>query len=156
MTPAGKLTPGRMIVWSGLFCFCIAGLPVAAESDPRDAESLAILARYEAAAKERDVVGAVGYLVDYSVLTRGENAPQTAQLTHHHDILLIHAGEYLEAAKVLKEALKRSDAAFREFAGEAFDINMNLGYAYSHLGRTRIYNAKYFDRALEVDRKSVV
>lgn len=153
VTLVDRLTPRLMIVWAGIFGFCIAGLPVAAESGPHDAEGLAILAKYEDAARERDVVAALAYLLDYSVLSRGENAPQTAQLTHRYGVVLMRAGEYLEATRVLKMALKRSNVAFGEFAGEAFDINMNIGYAYSHWSHRRIYSSKYFDRALEVLRQ---
>lgn len=124
-----------------------------AASETEDAQGLAILARYAAAAEKRDVVAAVGHLLDYSVLTEGENSPQTAQLTHRYGVLLMRSGEYRGAVQVLKTALERCDAAFGEFAGEAFDINMNVGYAYGHLGRRRIYSFDYFDRALEVLRE---
>lgn len=152
-TIAGLPTPRLMFMWAAFWLSYAASPPAAAESDLQDKESLEILAKYETAAKERDVVAALGHLVDYSVLARGENAPQTAQLTHRYGVLLMRAGEYTEATTVLKTALKRSDAAFGELAEEAFDINMNIGYAYSHLGRRRIYSSKYFDRALDVLRQ---
>jgi tetratricopeptide (TPR) repeat protein len=126
---------------------------VAAASDTEDAAGLAILEKYAAAAEKRDVVTAVGHLLDYSVLTEGEYAPQTAKLTHRYGVLLLRSGDYRQAVNVLKSALERSNAAFGEYAGEAFEINMNIGYAYGHLGRRRIYAFDYFDRALEVLRQ---
>ena len=142
-----------MIVLVGCLCFSLVRPAAAAESNPQDADSAAILQKYAAAARAGDAVTALGYLLDYEVLTRGENAPQTARLTHRYGVLLMRKGKYLEATKVLKTALERSDAAFGEFQGEAFDINMNIGYAYSHLSRRRTYSIQYFDRALEVLRQ---
>ena len=150
---AKQLILRSLIVLAGCLSFCAVSLPAAAASDPQDADSAAILQQYAAAARAGDAVAALGYLLDYEVLTRGENAPPTARLTHRYGVLLMRKGKYLEATKVLKTALERSDAAFGEFAGEAFDINMNIGYAYSHLGRRVIYSPKYFDRALEVLRQ---
>jgi tetratricopeptide (TPR) repeat protein len=150
---AKQLILRSLIVLAGCLSFCVVSLPAAAASDPQDADSAAILQQYAAAARAGDAVAALGYLLDYEVLTRGENAPPTARLTHRYGVLLMRKGKYLEATKVLKTALERSDAAFGEFAGEAFDINMNIGYAYSHLSRRRTYSTRYFDRALEVLRQ---
>lgn len=142
-----------MIVLAAAAFSCLAGPSLTAAADAQDAENLAVLAKYAASAEERDVVAAVGHLLDYSVLTEGANAPRTAQLTHRYGVLLLRSGEYRQAVNVLKTALERSDAAFGEFAGEAFEINMNIGYAYGHLGRRRLYSFDYFDRALEVLRQ---
>jgi tetratricopeptide (TPR) repeat protein len=141
-----------IVVVSSAF-LCLANLSATAASDVQDMEGIAILQKYAAAAEKRDVVAAVGHLLDYSVLTEGEYAPQTAQLTHRYGVLLSRSGEHRQAVNVLKIALERSKVAFGEFAGEAFDINMNIGYAYGHLGRRRFYGIEYFDRALEVLRQ---
>jgi hypothetical protein len=60
---------------------CLAGPSVTAASDTQDATGLAILEKYAASAEKRDVVTAVGHLLDYSILTEGEYAPPTARLT---------------------------------------------------------------------------
>lgn len=130
--------------------FFVANVPELAAAASPDAASQAMLARYAASAQERDIVAAVGHLLDYSVLNNGENAPQTARLTQRYGVMLLRAGEYNEATSVLKTALRRTNAAFGELTDDAFHINMNIGYAYGHLGRKRIYQTKYFDRALEI------
>lgn len=154
MVRRGTLTASltsRLILFSISALSCFASVQAAA--DTQDAAGLAILARYAASAENGDTVAAVGYLLDYSELTEGEYAPQTARLTHRYGVLLMRSGDYRRAITILKTALKRSNVAFGEFAEEAFETNMDIGYAYSQLGRRRVYSTDYFDRALEVLRQ---
>ena len=76
---AKQLILRPLIVLAGCLSFCVVILPAAAGSDPQDADSAAILQQYAAAARAGDAVAALGYLLDYEVLTRGENAPPTAR-----------------------------------------------------------------------------
>lgn len=149
---ARPLTAAAALVLTIAVMTGVAGPPATAAAGAPDAAE-AILAKYAAAAEERDVVTAVKHLLDYAVLTQGEYAPKTAQLTHRYGVLLLRAGQYRQAVIALKTALERSDAAFGELEGESFDINMNLGYAYGSLGRRRIYGYPYFERALEILRQ---
>lgn len=125
---------------------------MAAGAEPDDPASAAALARFDAALAQGNEVDAVRSLLEYAEENHGENAPQTATLTHRYGYVLMRAGRYPEAVKALELALERSEAAFGEFGGEAYDINMNIGIAYSHHRPLLKPRIEHFDRALEVLR----
>jgi len=77
----------------------------------------------------------------------------TVDLTNRHGYVLYQAGEYREATMVLKKALERTTAAFGESGGEAFEINMYIGYTYSMWSFNLSNRIKHFDRALEILRE---
>lgn len=140
-------------VLTGLVCLSVAAVAQAPQADESRAEELQMLSRYEAALAEGDQATAVKHVLDYAEKTFGKNDPATAKLTHRYGQLLYEEGEYREATKVLKTALERSTAAHGRFGGEAFEINMNIGYCYSHWSPSLATRTKYFDRALEVLRE---
>ncbi len=141
-------------VWAGvLLCLCClftANVVLAAVSD---ADKRKMLAKYEAAMAQGKQVEAVEYLLDYTEKAFGENDPATVKLTHRYGHLLYENGKYQKATKVLKKALERSNAAFGETGGEAFEISMNIGYAYSRWSPSLSSRMKYFDHALEILRQ---
>jgi len=112
-----------------------------------------MLSSYEAAMANEDQTAALMYVLDYTEKTYGENAPETVRLTHRYGSLLYQDGNYQKATDVLIKALERSEAANGESGGEAFEINMNIAYAYSQWKTGLSSRMKYFNRALEILRE---
>ena len=113
----------KKAVWvlAGL-CWVISVANAAqSEVDATDEERLRVIAAYDAAVAEGDLTGAVRLVLEFTEKTLGENAPETVKLTHRYGLLLLEDGEYREATKVLRQALKRSNAAFGKSGGDAFD-----------------------------------
>lgn len=109
--------------------------------------------RFEAAMAEEDQTTALKHVLDYAKQAYGEDAPVTIKLMHRYGYSLYRDGKYREAINILKETLERSTDVFGETGGEAFEINMNLGYAYSQRRERWEPRLKYFDRALEILRE---
>ncbi len=112
-----------------------------------------VMSRYEALMAEGEPTAAVKFLLDHAEEAYGENAPRTVRLTHGYGYLLLQDGEYRKAVKALKKALDRSIAAYGDTGGEAFDINLNLGYTYALWRDNPSASTRYFDRALEILRE---
>jgi len=117
------------------------------------ADERKMLSNYESAMKDGQQTAALKHVLDHAEKTYGENAPATVTFTHRYGYSLYQDGEYRKATNVLKTALERSTAAFGESGGEAFEINMNIGYAYSQWRSNLSLRTKYFDRALEILRE---
>jgi len=137
----------------GLTCLFASTITQASQTDVSEANEASMISSYDAAIANGDETAAVKYVLDFAEKTYGENAPKTVDLTHRYGILLYQDGEHREATEVLKKALKRSTVAFGESGGEAFEINMNIGYAYSGWRSGLSLRTKYFDRALEILRE---
>lgn len=137
---------------TGLICFVAADVAQAMQADSPKADEQQMLSRYEAAMADGDQTMAVRHVLEYAEKAFGENDPATVKLTHRYGQLLYQHGEYRQATKVLKEALERSTAAHGKSGGEAYEINMNIGYCYSQWSPSLSSRMKYFDRALEVLR----
>mgnify|MGYP001826005984 CR=1 FL=1 len=135
-----------------LSCLLATSISYANQDEPSRAEKQEVLNQYEAAKARGDQTAAAGYVLEYAEDAMGENAPETVKLTHRYGQLLYEDGEYRKATKVLKEALERSAAAFGENGGEAFAINMNIGYTVSKWSQSLSARMKYFDRALGILR----
>ena len=133
-----------------LCCLFAANTVLATVSD---ADKREMLAKYEAAMAKGDQVKAVTYLLDFTEDAVGENDPATVKLTHRLGHVLYENGKYQKATRVLKEALERSDATYGETGGDAFEISMNIGYAYSRWSPSLSSRMKYFDHALEILRQ---
>jgi tetratricopeptide (TPR) repeat protein len=127
---------------------------LASQADIAEAEKRQMLSRYEKAKSEGKHTTAVSYLLEYTESAFGENAPETAKLTHRYGQLLYEQGDYRESTDVLLKALKRSNAAFGEFGIENFELNMNIGYTLSHWRSNLSIRTRYFDRGLEVLRET--
>jgi len=146
----GRLTAAALLC---LCCLFFSSFDLAADKPVTEADKRKMLARYEAALAEGKQIAAVEYVLDYSEKAFGENDPATVKLTHRYGHLLYRDGQYQKATKVLKKALERSNAAFGETGGEAFELNMNIGYAYSEWSPSLSSRMDYFDKALEILRK---
>lgn len=112
-----------------------------------------MLSSYHSAMARGDETEAIGHLLDYTGKTYGENSPETVKVMHRYGSLLYQDGEYREATAALKKALERSTAVYGESGGEAFEINMNIGYAYSQWRTGLMERSKHFNRALEILRE---
>ncbi len=126
----------------------------AAREGVTEADKRRLLADYEAAKASGDEVAAVRHVLDYAEADFGENAPQTIKLMHRYGQLLYEHGRYREATSALKDALERSEATYGEYGGDAFEINMNIGYALSRWSTSLSGRTRYFDRALEILREN--
>ena len=138
----------RMLI--GLTCLLASTITQASQADVSEADEARMMSSYDAAMADGDETAAVKYVLDFAEKTHGENAPKTVDLTHRYGSLLYQDGEYREATEVLKKALERSITAFGESGGEAYEINMSIGYAYSGWRSGLSLRTKYFDRALEI------
>ena len=136
-----------------LLCLCCLLAANVALAAVTEAEKRKMLSKYETAMAQGKQADAVEYLLDYTEKAFGENDPTTVKLTHRYGQVLYEHGKYQKATKVLKQALERSDAAFGETGGEAFEISMNIGYAYSRWSPSLSSRMKYFDHALEILRE---
>jgi len=150
--PMVRLSASIAGISIGLLFLLALSTTHASQADADKAEKLAVLSKYDAAMAEGDPAAAVKYVLDYTEKTEGENAPATVKLTHRYGYLLYQDGDYREATKVLKTALERSTTAHGESGGEAFEMNMNIGYTLSHWNPSLSSRMKYFDRALEILR----
>ena len=125
----------------------------AAPTDVSEDDEARMLSSYEAAMAVGDEAAAVKHVLDFSEKAKGENAPETVKLTHRYGYLLYQNGEYREATQVLKQALKRSTVAHGKSGGDAYEINMNIGYSLSQWSPSLSSRMKHFDRALEIMRE---
>jgi tetratricopeptide (TPR) repeat protein len=112
-----------------------------------------MLSRYEAEMARGNETSALEYVLNYTVQTKGEHAPETVKLTYRYGHALYQDGRYREATEVLKIALERSTAAYGESGGDAFEINMNIGFAYGQWRTGLLPRTEYYDRALEILRE---
>jgi tetratricopeptide (TPR) repeat protein len=136
----------------GLSCLPSSNIAQAAQDDLPSTADHKMLSGYKAAMADGDQAAALEFVLEYAEKTYGENAPETVKLTHRYGYLLYQNREYRKATEVLKKALERSTAAHGESGGEAFEINMNIGYALSQWRPSLSARTKYFDRALEILR----
>ena len=136
-----------------LFCLLVSVITQASQADTSNVTEREMLSSYEAAMANEDQTAALMYVLDYTEKTYGENAPETVRLTHRYGSLLYQDGNYQKATDVLIKALERSEAANGESGGEAFEINMNIAYAYSQWKTGLSSRMKYFNRALEILRE---
>lgn len=123
------------------------------EAGASEADEDMMVSSFEAAMAKGDQSAALKHVLEYSEQTYGEDAPVTIRLMHRYGYSLYKDGEYREAINVLKETLERSAKVYGETGGEAFEINMNLGKAYSHRRQRWAPRLRYFDRALEILRE---
>jgi len=137
---------------AGLCCLFFTNIVLAAEDTMTEADKRKMLSKYEAAMAKGKQADAVEYLLDYTEKAYGEDDPATAKLTHRYGHVLYETGKYQKATKVLKEALERATVAFGETSEEAFEISMNIGYAYSRWSPSLSSRMEYFDNALEILR----
>jgi tetratricopeptide (TPR) repeat protein len=112
-----------------------------------------MMAQYESEMARGNAAAALKYVLEYAEEAYGENAPETVRLSHRYGKALFDDGRYRDATDVLLKSLERSTAAFGESGGEAFEINMNIGYAYGKWHDSLSKRMKYFDRALEILRE---
>ena len=151
--PTNRLSTIVAGVSLGLSCLFAASIGQASQADVSEADELKMVSNYERAMADGEQSAAIKYALDYAEKAYGENAPATVELTRHYGYSLYEDGDYRTATEVLKKALERSTAAFGESGGEAYEINMNIGYAYSKWRAGLSLRAKYFDRALEILRE---
>ena len=151
--PISRLATILVGISLGLSCLFAASIAQASQDDMSKADELKMLSSYDTAMADGEQTAAVKYVLDYAEKAYGENAPATVTLTHRYGYLLYEDGNYREATEVLKKALERSTVAFGKSGGEAYEINMNIGYAYSQWRAGLSLRTKYFDRALEILRE---
>ncbi len=125
----------------------------ASQDDVSNAAERTMMSNYETALANGDRTAALRYALDYTENVYGEDAPETVRLTHLYGSLLYQEGDYREATEVLKKALERSSAAFGASGGEAFELNMNIAYAYGQWSPGLSPRTTYFNRALEILRE---
>ena len=99
-------------------------------------------------------IEAIKFMLAVSEESLGINDPNTVKLMHHYGKLLHEEGEYKEAVIVLLEAQERSVIAFGPFGGPAFQLNMDIAYAYSQKKSSLLLTTTYFDKALEALREN--
>jgi len=141
----------RVLICLG--CLFLAGVTAASQTDVSKKDEATMLANYEAALADGDETTAVRYVLEFSEKALGENDPTTAKLTHRYGFLLFQDGEYRQSTRVLKEALERSTIAHGASGGEAYAINMNIGYSLGRWSPILADPMEYFDRALEILRE---
>lgn len=143
----------RLGLLLGLFLLSVTAtaMPLQANASQADNE---MIARYETAMAKGDQTTALRHVLDYSQRVYGEYAPVTIKLMHRYGYSLYKDGSHREAIDVLKQTLERSTEVHGEYGGEAFEINMNLGKAYSQRRERWAPRLMYFDRALEILRET--
>ncbi len=149
----GRVSMIAVGVLIGLSYFSAANSTEASQTDVPEMDEATMLSNYEAALADGDETTAVKHVLEFSEKSLGENDPTTANLTHRYGFLLFQDGEYRQATKILKEALKRSTIAHGASGGEAYEINMNIGYSLSRWTPSLTDRMKHFDRALKVLRE---
>lgn len=112
------------------------------------------MAHYQDLKAEGKDLEAVKFILNVSEKEMGINDPNTVKLIHHYGKLLHKDYEYKQAIAVLIEAQERSVKAFGPFGGPAFQLNMDIAYAYSRNKSSLSFSTKYFDQALEVLRET--
>jgi len=137
----------------GLSCLFASSITQVSQADVSKADELKMLSSYETAMADGEQTAAVKYVLDYAEKAYGENAPATVTLTHRYGYLIYQDGDYRKATEVLKKALERSTVANGKSGGEAYEINMNIGYSLSEWSPSLSKRMKYFDRALEILRE---
>ena len=137
----------------GLSYLSAANITEASQTGVSEEDEARMLSNYEAALANGAETDAVKHVLEFSEKAKGENDPVTVRLTHRYGFLLFQDGEYREATRVLKKALERSTIAHGASGGEAYAINMNIGYSLSRWTPTLTDRMKHFDRALEVLRE---
>ena len=143
----------RLGVLIGLSCLFVAYNVLPSQADASQAEEHVMVSSFKSAMAKEDQATALKHVLDYSAQANGENAPVTIKLMHRYGYSLYKAGKYREAINVLKQTLEQSTEIYGETGGEAFEINMNLGKAYSQRRERWAPRLKYFDRALEILRE---
>jgi len=118
-----------------------------------DVSKTEVLSLFEAEMAAGNQTAALKIILEYSEQANGDNAPETVKLTHRYGHSLYQDGDYRRATDVLLKALERSTAAYGESGGEAFEINMNIGFAYGQWRTGLLPRKIYFDRALEILRE---
>jgi tetratricopeptide (TPR) repeat protein len=151
--PNSSLLITRLGLLLGLILLLVTATVIPSQANASQADDHKMIARYETAMAEGDQTAALRYGLDYSERTYGENAPVTIKLMHRYGYSLYKDGKYREAIGVLKQTLERSTGVYGETGGEAFEINMNLGRAYSQRRERWAPRLMYFDRALEILRE---
>jgi tetratricopeptide (TPR) repeat protein len=147
------LSARNMLLPIGLSIIAVFGTLQASQDDEPAAAEAEMMSSYELAMANGDETAAVRHVLDYTEKAYGENSPETVKLTHRYGALLYQDGEYREATEVLIKALQRSTAVYGESGGEAFELNMNIGYAYSRWRKGLSERTRYFNRALEILRE---
>ena len=136
-----------------LSCLFFSVTTQASLDDVSNSAEQQMMSNYDAAMANGDNTAAVKYVLEYAEQVYGENAPETVRLISRYGSLLYHDGDYQKATDVLIKALERSTAAHGESGGEAFKINMNIGYAYAQWKPGLSARTRYFNRALEILRE---
>jgi hypothetical protein len=143
-----RTNPTRLLpaILAGVM-FIISGATLAATSERE------MLAAYNAAMAAGERTAALKYALDFTEQTRGPNDPATIKLMQQYGHSLYQDGEYRKATDLLVETLERSTAVYGESGGDAFELNMNIGYAYSKWNQSLSRRMEYFDRGLEILRE---
>ena len=112
-----------------------------------------IMPLFDEAVNRGDETAALEHLLEYVERTHGENSPEAVKVTRRYGHALYRDNRYREATEVLKTALERSSAVYGPTGGDAFEINMNIAFAYSQWNSRLSTRLVYFDRALEILRE---
>ena len=142
-------------LFTALACVCLSACStniLTAESSIDIREDS--MSHYDDLKAEGKDTEAIKYILDISEKALGINEPNTIKLIHHYGRLLHEEGEYKKAVEVLLEAQERSVIAFGSFGGPAFQLNMDIAYAYSQKKSSLLLTTTYFDKALEVLREN--
>jgi len=137
----------------GLFGLLHPTITQASQDDVSRGDETKMMSGYATAMADGDQTAAVKLVLDHAEKAYGENARTTVKLTYRYGHLLYLDGDYREATDVLKKALERSTVAYGKSGGDAYEINMNIGYSYSQWSPGLSSRMKYFDRALEILRE---
>jgi len=151
--PIKRIPTGPARFLAGFLFLVAACAALAAPDDSSSADEQQMLSNYKTAMDAGNKTAAIKYALDFTEHTRGPNNPTTIKLMNQYGHSLYRDGEHRKATEVLIETLERSTAVFGEFGDLAFDLNMNIGYAYSEWHPSLSRRMKYFDRALEALRE---
>jgi len=151
--PGSCLSKTGLRVLICLCCLLVAGIVLPSQLAASQADDDRMVSRFETAMAAGDGSTALRHVLDYAEQAYGEDAPVTIKLMHRYGYSLYKDGRYRESINILKQTLERSTGVFGETGGEAFEINMNLGNAYSQRQERWAPRLKYFDRALEILRE---
>jgi len=151
--PISHQSMTRLGAFAVLSCLIVVINMLPPQADASQAIEQVMISSFESAMAKGDQATALKHVLEYSTQTNGEKAPATISLMHRYGYALYKDGKYREAINVLKQTLERSTEVYGETGGEAFEINMNLGHAYSQRRERWAPRLKYFDRALEILRE---